>query len=177
VTVHERQAIREAALTLLDGATAAGVRVFKTRLAPLRQAELPAIAVYTDEESVSPDSGTSSPRELTRTVTLAVEGWVKANEDVDDVLDELALEIETAMDADQNLGGTAFDSVLVKTETGLKIDGERPMGCVHLEYAVTYHTDLRTEESGDDFLTANVRTRVNGAIEGNQTEDTIGARP
>lgn len=171
--MHERQAIRDAAVTALAGATAAGARVYKTRLAPIRQAELPAISVYTEEESVTPESLKTSPRELTRSVTLAVEAWVRATDNVDDALDDLALEIETAMDADQNLGATAFDSILMRTEIGLKLDGDRPMGCVHLEYAVTYHTDLRVTESADTFDTAGIDYRVNDVAATDQAQDLL----
>jgi hypothetical protein len=165
--MHERQAIREAIKAQLIGtpptfATAARDRVFKSREAPLRVAELPAINIYTDSEPVDPDSGNSAPRELKRTAVIAVEGWVVASDDVDDRLDDLALEIETAMDQDLNLTDTAFDSVLVSTEIGINPKGERPMGCVHMEFAVTYHTQIRTVAPVALFDTADIRVSLDG---------------
>lgn len=172
--MHERQAIREALVSaLVAGATPAGDRVFKTRLAPMRDAELPAISVYTLDEETDQASRKTSPRELKRSVSVAIEAWAKAGTNVDDTLDDLALAIETAMDADQNLGATAFDSVLTRTEIGLKLDGDRPMGCAHLEYEVTYHTDLRVTEPVDDFDTMAASYRVNGAGEDDQAEDLV----
>jgi hypothetical protein len=159
--LHERQAIREAIVSQLVGVapafrTDARDRVFKSRQSPLRSVELPAINVYTESESIRPGSESTAPRELTRTVTVAIEAWVKASENVDDALDALALQIETAMDLDLELSDTAFQSVLTSAEIGITTNSERPMGCVHLEYAVTYHSDLRVVEPVDIFDTATV---------------------
>ena len=163
---HERQSLREAIVLQLMGPsnnrTAAGARIFETRQAPIKTAQLPAISVYVDSESVSEDSDKSAPRELKRVAIIAVEGWVWASDSVDDSLDDLALEIETAMDIDLNFGETAFDSVLQSSDFGIKLDGERPMGAVRLEYKVTYHTDLRVAEAADDFATADVQYSLAG---------------
>ena len=163
---HERKELREAIVSQLKGPsnnrTAAGARVYETRQGPLRTSELPALSVYIDSETVTEDSDKTAPRELTRIATVAIEGWCIATTAVDDALDALALEIETAMDVDLNLGLTAFDSVLSLSEFGIKLDGERPMGCVHLEYKVTYHTDLRVAVAVDDFDTADIQYSLAG---------------
>ena len=168
---HERKSLREAIVAQLKGSnpyrTAAGVRVYETRHGPARVHELPMISVYTDSETVDDASMMTAPRELTRKVVVAVEGWVIASANVDDALDALALEIETAMDVDLNFAGTAFSSVLSSSEFGIKLDGERPLGCIHMEYAVTYHTDLRTEALEDNFDTAAVEYSLSG------TQDTL----
>jgi hypothetical protein len=159
--MHERQAIREAVVSQLVGIapafrTDARDRVFKSRQSPLRSSELPAINVYTETESNRPGSESTAPRELVRTVVVAIEAWVQATENVDDTLDAIALQIETAMDLDLELSSTAFQSVLTSTEIGITTNSERPMGCVHLEYAVTYHSDLRVVAPVDIFDTATV---------------------
>lgn len=160
--MHERQAIREAVVAQLLGETAAEDRVYKSRLTPVRAGALPAISVYTDDETIDPESANSAPRELLRTVTVAIEAVAKDRENVDDALDDLALEIETAMDADVNLGGTAFDCVLSRIEVGLKAEGDKPHGCIRLEYSVTYHSDLRVSAPPDEFDTADVRFSLSG---------------
>jgi hypothetical protein len=165
--MHERQAIREAMIAQLVGVapafrTQARARVFKSREAPMRLAELPAINIYVDSELITPGSEATSPRELKRVVVMAVEGWVSASENVDDALDDLALEIEAAMDVDTFLGDTAFDSVLVSTEMGIKPTGDRPMGCVHLEYAITFHSQVRSEVPAAIFDTASARLSIAG---------------
>lgn len=177
--MHERQAIREAIVAQLIGTapdfrTDARERVFKSRHAPVRHSELPAINVYTESESIKPGSESTAPRELTRTVTVAIEAWTQMTENVDDALDELALQIETAMDVDLNLAGTAFDSVLNSTEIGITTAAERPMGVIHLEYAVTFHSDLRVEEPVDIFDTATIQHNLTGAqAPADTTNDTL----
>jgi hypothetical protein len=159
MATHERQAIREAIVAQLKGRTSAGVRVFKSRREPLREMELPAITVYTDEETV--DDVNTAPRELKRQVSVAVIGWVMQSASVDDALDALALEIETAMDADMFLGGTSPGaSRLASVAIGEKLDGARPMGAVNLTYTATYFTDLRIALEANAFTTVDVKTSV-----------------
>ena len=170
--MHERQAIRQAVVAQLRGSapdynTAAGARVFETRMAPIRSAELPAISVYTSDETIDADSAATAPRELRRTLQLAIEAWCAATVNVDDAFDALALQIETAMDSDVNLADTCFSCVLSSIETGIKMEADKPMGCVRLEYSVVYHTDLRTsaaDTAREIFDTAAVQY----SLEGNQ---------
>lgn len=176
--MHERAAIRKAVVSALVGrapafATSARDRVTSSRQAPIREAELPTINVYVDGETVDDVTASDSPRELTRTVVLVVEGWAGATADLDDVLDDLALEIERAVDADPFLGDTAADSVLTNTEIGLKIDGSRPLGCVHLEFAITYRTPQRVAEATDDFLRADVQHGAADAAPEDRAHDLI----
>ena len=157
--------MREAVIARLAGPgptypTAAGARVFKTRLSPIRGLELPALNVYTDDETS--DAKNSAPVELVRTVPVVIEGWVALTSGVDDALDALALQIETAMDSDSSFGDTV-ESTLTLTQFGYKLEGERQMGCVHLEYTTTYRTSARHAAPVDEFDTADVRTSIDGA--------------
>lgn len=142
---HERKAIRAAVVAQLSGHTAAGTRVFPSRQPPVREVELPAICVYTDSEEVDEESANSAPRWLKRKAIVAIEVWAAAGDAVDDVLDALALEVETAMDSDDSLGGTAFWVWPTSTEIGITAIGKIPVGCCRMLYTVTYKTDLRTE--------------------------------
>lgn len=155
--MHPRAVIRRAVRSLLAGETVAGSRVEATRIAPYRRQELPAIGVYTLEETVDGESALTAPRELTRELKLEIAGWVTPGSSVDDAMDALALQIEQAMEADPTLGGVAGDSILVSTTTGLQGEGEQLMGLVTLEYSVTYRTDvLELAEGSGEFLTADV---------------------
>lgn len=166
---HERKLIRAAIVAKLAAKVASvATRVTKTRLEPVRTAELPCINVYTtDVETVSEDSATSSPRELTRTARIAIDCWAKADANVDDVVDDLAEEVEAAMDDDVFfvLGNavTIEDVILSSTEIGLSNQGERPMGVAHLEYAVTYRTGIRRPAPTDKFNQADTRISIDGA--------------
>lgn len=163
---HERQAIRDAVIDLIVAAnTGAADRVTRSRVAPVRGDQLPAVSVWTSSESVDPDTYSTAPRELRRTLMLAVECWVEVADvdGLDDALDDLALEVETALDQDDSLDGTATSCVLASSEIGVRGDGNKPQGCVRLEYEVVYLTGLRTavrDAAYDDFDTAQVRTEV-----------------
>jgi hypothetical protein len=168
--MHERQSIRDAIVAALATAvddefpTAAGARVYKARKNPLRLGDLPAICVYTDDEAI--EKSNEAPRELKRIVRVAVDCWVRASENVDDDLDDLALEVETAMDADLSLDRNAFDSMLASTEIGISPDGATPIACAHMVYEVAYHTQQRVADATDDFDTADVVIENHGADDG-----------
>lgn len=178
-TKHQRQIIREAFAAQIKGAepafkTAAGPRVFETRMVPWRTQELPAISVYSGDESV--DDQKSAPRELKRTVDMTIEATVIASADLDDALDALALEIERAMHADPTLGGAASDTVLKRTTIGTMVEGNRPLGAVQLVYETTYYTNAPEAEDTllDDLETVHTRTSI-GGLQGaaEQAEDVV----
>jgi hypothetical protein len=135
-------------------------------MAPFRQLELPAIAIYALEESVDPESASTAPRELTRKLQLAIEIVVVANADVDDALDDLCAAVEKAIDADEWFGGTCAGSILASTAIGISEEGNRPTGHAVLTYAVTYRTDAPAAADLPalaDFSKAHVETSLAGA--------------
>lgn len=162
---HPRTDIRRAVAAQLAGNTSAGERVYRSRILPWEAVELPALAVYTLEESVDTEaSAATAPRELERSYRVAIEGGVMAAEDVDDAVDTLAQEVETAMHADCYLAGSAADSILESTDVELAAEGERIVGHVRLTYLVTYRTYAPAQVDGlGDFTTADVRTNLGGA--------------
>ncbi len=173
---HPRRDIRAAVADLLTNATAAGARVFRTRTTPYRRLESPAISVYTRSESVDPASKSTAPRELTRTLMLAVEVAVKMGGAVDDTLDDIAIAIERAIDADPTFGGVCSDSILSSTDIGVDEAGDKPIGMMVLTYAVTYFTDAPSaaDVTLDDLKTVDVKTSLGGQVHpGNQAEDKI----
>lgn len=168
---HPRKLIRHAVVALLTGATAAGVRVKATRAQPNRKSQLPAIGVYTLREPVE-DTGDSAPRELTRMVKVAIECWVEDTALIpfDDAMDDIAEEVEAALDADRYLGGAAGNSVLESTDLSFDDGADPLLGIVTLTYSVTYYT---TPAVGtlDDFLRAKATHQLVDGIPG----DTIPA--
>jgi hypothetical protein len=168
---HQRKLIRDAVATMLTGQTAAGSRVLKTQVVPWQKTQLPALAVYTLQESAE-ESG-SAPLEYKRTVSLAIEGAVMQASGVDDALDSLAEEIERVMFGDEWLSGTAFKSRLSSTETDFAVVGEKPVGLIRLTFDVTYHTDAPYPPLTPlaDLSTVDVKYAPGGAVD--QVEDTI----
>lgn len=179
--MHERQAIRDAVVAALRNETAAGDRVYKSRQEPIRSTELPAINVFSVDDTTDEESSSSAPRDLFRTNTLQVVGWVSAASPtsgpetfVDDRMDGLALEIETALDADVTFDDTASDSYVTATEFAESAAGERPMGAVVLTLSVKYRTGLRVPAPSEPLNTIDARTSINGAQdEADQLHDRV----
>lgn len=162
---HQRKLIRDAVVAQLTGKTDAELRVYPTRELPLKVAELPAVCIYTLEETVSPESRSSSPRRLTRSLQLGVEIIVRATEAVDDALDALSLQVEVAIDADPRFGDTCIDSILSSVQIGIDNEGNRPTGRCLMSYAVEYETEAPAaadQPALPDFERAHVETNLSG---------------
>lgn len=178
--LHQCKVIRDTVVALLVGKTAAESRVVASRKNAYKKNELPAISVYTLEETVDRESRNTAPRELTRDLKVEIAGWVFHAPDgslVDDAMDALKLEIETVMYADPFLGGAAGDSLLEGTVWGLRNEGDVPMGLVVLTYSVTYRTlapEAPDIDSLDDFITADTLYQPPGVpADGEVAHDTI----
>jgi len=155
---HPRQFIRQKVAALLLNRTSAGKRVWPSRVRHFGAQRLPAIGVYTVEED-SP-VGDVSPRVYKRTVTVLVEVFATADENLDDALDALASEIEAVLMADPTWGGVVDDSSLEGTETGFASadEGERPFAALIMRWGADYETrpEVADESTLDDFRTAHV---------------------
>lgn len=159
--MHQRQLIREAVVARLLNRTAAGPRVSKMQATPHRATKLPALAVYILSDTVD-DTNSTAPREFKRNVDLHIQGLVELTVNVDDALDDLALQVETLMGADDTLDSTVADCRLSQVEIEILPDGERPVGYVDLQYAVTYYTSVGIEAT-DPFRTGGVQHDASGA--------------
>lgn len=173
---HQRKLIREAVRAQLEAAgTSAETRVFKAREIPFDEdLELPAITIYGKSEEIDPQSRQTAPRELARTLKLAIEVAAAATENLDDVLDDLAAEIEAAVAKDPTFGGTASDAFLADTVIGISEAGDQTIGVVILTYSVTYYTPEVEDDVLDDLRTVDARTNLGGAqATADQAEDRL----
>ena len=73
---HIRQQIRERVGTVLTGLTTTGSNVFETRVYPLENTNLPALVIYTKDETSEP-LVMSTDRVMSRVLELIVEIYVK----------------------------------------------------------------------------------------------------
>lgn len=133
---HARQQIRESVETLLTGLTTTGTNVYSSRVYPMET--FPCLAIYTLDESVT---DITMEGFQTRRLNLVVEGRVKATSDLDDTLDDISAEVETALIADQDLSGTIKILELSETEIELADDLEKPAGIVRLFFNVIYRVN------------------------------------
>ena len=143
---HVRKQIRDYFESQLADLPSIGGNIYESRIYPLVQARLPALIVYTTNESVEEVSfGTKRAQE--RSVTVTVEGYVRALANFDDALDQIAVEVEEAVLDDPSLGGIAINTTLVDTNSQYSGEGEQPVGTIVLSFEVIYRTQSGTPET------------------------------
>jgi hypothetical protein len=143
---HLRQQIREAVGTTLTGLSTTGSNVFQSRVYPLSASNLPGLLIYTMSESSEPAT-MAVQQIMNRELQLIVEGYAKATSNLDDTLDTIAKEVETAMAGDTNIGGLAKNSYLQATEIQLNGEGEQPIGVVAMTFRIDYMTANNTPDT------------------------------
>ena len=134
---HARTQIRNAVTTLLKGNTAAGNHVYEARVYPINEPKLPALLIYTKQETVGEQS-MSRPRTQQRELFVTIEAYVKGRGNVDEDTDNLAMEIEQLIAADPTLGGLVKDITLETTDTQLYDEGEKPVAVAVLTLSTLY---------------------------------------
>lgn len=144
-----RKAIRKKVAEILKGTTDAGDKVFPNASVPAWEEELPAILIYPRSEPAGEYA--TAPRELERDLDLTIEIVAKGPEvneegdepdekSLEDILDDIAEQVECEMSRDETLGGTCDDSILTNTEFEFEGAGGLPIGSARLTYSVTYYT-------------------------------------
>lgn len=143
---HVRQQIRDRVATLVTGLPTTGASVYKMRRYALDDAKLPAICVYTTDESSS--LITIGSRTLRRVINVIVDIIIKGSSTaVSDSLDTICVSAEEAMAADFTLNGLAKSSVLTSSEIDVNVEGEKSIASARLVYAVEYITLITDVET------------------------------
>lgn len=136
---HVRKQIRKAAIAGLQGLATTGSRVYESRVYPLAAAKLPGLCIFTPTEASGRED---SPSESMRDVTLMIHGLVAISDKLEDELDDIALEVETALDDLAEMDGLAkiYHGIqgTVTTLAGEEVD--KPHGAIDLEFLYTYRT-------------------------------------
>jgi hypothetical protein len=165
---HPRELIRKQAVAVLLGATNADASVYASRVRPLIsngwQSELPAIIVYTMDESS--EIFNQAPREYRRRVELVVEIHAEGNESLDDTLDTLARQAERLLLMDDSLGGTANDLQLQRSRMVLLDQSEQLTGACRLIFEAEYfdrHPDDFFNQSLPDLNTVTTEYSLDNA--------------
>jgi hypothetical protein len=136
---HVRQQIRDDIVTTLTGLTTTGSNVFRSRIFPLEQTNLPALVIYSKSETSEYDT-IGLPRSVNRVLDVAVEAYVKGVSNYDNTLDTIAVEVEEAIAADVTLGGLAKDAQITAFEADFAGDGEQPVAVGRFTITVEYRT-------------------------------------
>lgn len=155
---HRRKAIRTAVIKALKNKTLAGENVFTNQSTPQWDKDLPAILVYSESETATEQN--VAPRELKRVLELRIECIARGNDtenadddkpSVEDILDDLAEQVECELSRDDSLDCTASDIILTGTEFQFEGEGAFPIGSARLRYEVTYYQhvpDTRAKQAG-----------------------------
>lgn len=133
---HARVQIRAAVAAALANLPTTGGNVFPGRPWPLDEGERPGIVVLTPAEDAEVDA--IGPVKLMRTLEVLVIGYDDGDA-IEDRLDQIALEVETAIAADPTLGGTVKEIVL--SGTAMEIDQARSRaGEIRMTFTAGYRT-------------------------------------
>jgi len=126
---------------LLTGLATSGDRVYPGRVSPIPAEDLPALRLYVDDEAI--ELGTASvPMQLARTTSVRVEAVAALLDGLDDTLDAMADEIETAIAGDDTLGGLLNEPLrLVAIEPDRTASADKPHGQITLTFAAHYETE------------------------------------
>jgi hypothetical protein len=143
---HVRKQIRDAIATTVTGLATTGASVYKMRRWALDDSKLPALCVYTGDESSS--LITVGSRTLRRVINVVVEGYCKGSSTtVADTIDAICVEVEEAIAANFTLGGLAKATILTSTEVDINAQVESAIASVRLVYAVEYVTAIGDVET------------------------------
>tara|TARA_R100000664_G_C2693738_1_gene96815 strand:+ start:267 stop:713 length:447 start_codon:yes stop_codon:yes gene_type:complete len=137
---HIRQQIRERVGTVLNGLTTTGSNVFETRVYPLENTNLPALVIYTKDETSEP-LVISTDRVMSRELELIVEIYVKQTSNFDDEVDKICKEVEIAISADTTINGLAKDCFLQSTSIEYNTEGEKPLTFASLTFLTNYYVN------------------------------------
>lgn len=140
---HARTNIRHATRSQLLGMQTTGQNVFKSRVFSLDETQLPSISVYTDDEDIVTDAPTITQRRC----ELVVEGHAAVDDNVDDVLDQIAAEVEERMANGIAVDGVTLAAKLQSTTFDVSSDAELEIGVVKLRFIVPYATRRSTPGS------------------------------
>lgn len=146
---HARKKIRDLAVAQMAGLPTTGPRVYAGRTRALGANHAPALLIYTLGERIGRDAH-GRPPPLLRTMTLHLVGRVQSGDVPDDLLDQIAAEVEAKMYA----ASAAFFALdvdvisieLTEIDVAAKVaedngrSGDKHSGAVVLSYQVTYRT-------------------------------------
>lgn len=133
---HLHKQIRAAVVTKLTGLTTSGSRVYANRLAPLPDTTSPSLLITLDEERAE-GMTIHQPQMVERTLVLSVSAVAKATSGLDDTLDLMSKEVETALASGITVGSRTLDCFY----TGMNFEDEqsdKPVGVKRMTFSIPF---------------------------------------
>lgn len=143
---HIRSQVRETIVRLLKDADlpSIGDRIHPGRVHPFGEAHFPALTVYCRRETVATSAqraGFYGDVRRERTITVVIEGYAQSNENLDDALDDIAIDVEMALIPHRKLEGLAINFEPSSTDIGLVNEAGRKTGVVQMLFTAVVHTE------------------------------------
>ena len=135
---HVHTQIREAAVTALTGLTTTSTRVYANRLYPLPDGTSPALRVFTDADSIEPQT-IHAPLMLGHSLELIVECCVQAGTALEDTADQIHKEVQIALAAGLTVGSKNLQVLPVSSQYEDDI-GATPVAVKRLVYSISFFT-------------------------------------
>ncbi|MBT4292879.1 hypothetical protein HOD41_09335 [bacterium] len=140
---HARQQIRDAIIMQVTGLPTTGANVYQSRVRVFDT--LPCLNVLTISEDLDADN--SQMRGIqARELQIDIEVRIKSPLNLDDSLDTIAVEIESAIADDSTLGGLVKFIELQGTEIEFDDDLEQPVGQMTMRWLCLYLIDSGNPE-------------------------------
>lgn len=136
---HVRTQIRNAVVACLANLPMTGSRVYPGRALPVDPERIagPALLVYCGDEPEISRTTIGQPATEAHQLLLHVNGVAKASVNLEDVLDQIALEVQKAIDP-LLIGGNGCELKAIKA--GIDETLEKPCGVITLTYQIEYYT-------------------------------------
>ena len=151
---HKRQIIRDAIINQLKDQTDAGSNIYGNRAKPLFDQSIPAILVYSKQENILEDQyNIDGYAPLKRDLEIAIEAVIIASDEFDQKLDDIASQIESALDGFEIETRKADLIKLKSTEIDYSIEGSKIYGAVRLTYSVIYRTEVKQPDNSGTPIT------------------------
>ena len=151
---HKRQIIRDAIINQLKDKTDAGSNIYGNRAKPLFDQSIPAILVYSKQENILEDQyNIDGYAPLKRDLEIAIEAVIIASDEFDQKLDDIASQIESALDGFEIETRKADLIKLKSTEIDYSIEGSKIYGAVRLTYSVIYRTEVKQPDNSGTPIT------------------------
>ena len=135
---HARQQIRQQLVTTLTGLASTGSHVFASRAYDINVT--PCLLIYTDSDQVNLENttGATDYHELEITIEVRVKASQSTQSNVNNTVDRICKEVETALFADPTLNGLVLKLQLQNTEITLSSETDKPVAVATLTLAADY---------------------------------------
>lgn len=140
MAVHMRKQIRAGAASVLGALASIGDNVFVSRAEAIAAGKFPAIAIGTGSETAEAETAFGPGRIVRRELELRIEAVVMENDTYADTLDQVCLEVETALANDMALGCGAKWIGPPQTEIEFDGRGNQVVAVAVLTFTVAYFT-------------------------------------